>query len=72
MSGIAVMKTTKIVVAFEMPNQMIANTAQIADETVFMTASSGSKTRARARLEPRARPSGVPTSVASRKPAATR
>ncbi len=36
MSGIAVMNTTKMVVAFDTPNQMIAKIAQIADDTVFM------------------------------------
>ena len=31
------MNTTKIVVALEIPNQMIAKIAQIAEETVFKT-----------------------------------
>ena len=31
------MNTTKIVVAFEMPNQMMAKIAQIAEETVLRT-----------------------------------
>ena len=34
MSGIAVMNTTKIVVALDTPNQMIAKIAQIAEDTV--------------------------------------
>ena len=41
--GMAVMNTTKIVVAFEMPNQMMAKIAQIAEETVFRTGITGSK-----------------------------
>src|SRR4051794_38762624 len=66
------MNTTKIVVALEMPNQIIANTAQIADETVFTIDSNGSKKRAARGLEPSTMPSGAPTSAASTNPASTR
>src|SRR5215475_10707979 len=45
--GIAVMNTTKIVVALEMPNQMMAKIAQIAEETVLSTGITGSLVRAK-------------------------
>lgn len=66
------MNTTKMVVAFEMPNQMMANTAQIAEDTVFTIDSSGSKKCATRGFEPSAMPSGAPTAAASKNPATTR
>jgi len=71
-SGIAVMNTTKIVVAFDTPNQMIAKIAQIADDTVFITGMTGSKNSPSRRLAPNRMPSGRPIAVARMKPAATR
>ncbi len=66
------MNTTKTVVAFDTPNQMIAKIAQIADETVFITGMMGSKKAPSRRFAPNRMPSGRPTAVAKTKPAATR
>src|SRR5437879_9345895 len=46
--GIAVINTTKIVVALEIPNQMMAKIAQIAEETVLSTESQARKNWRRA------------------------
>jgi hypothetical protein len=70
--GIAVMNTTKIVVALEIPNQMIAKIAQIADETVFNTGRTGSKNSPARLFAPRKMPSGKPVSAANTNPTTTR
>ena len=72
MSGIAVIKTTKMMVCSEMPNQMMAKIAQIADDTVFSTGSTGSKNSPRRRTAPNMMPNGTLTIVASTKPIETR
>ena len=72
MSGIAVMNTTNIVVLSEMPNQMMANIAQIADDTVLSTGSTGSKNSPSPRTAPSMIPSGTLTTVASTNPMQTR
>ncbi len=70
--GMAVMNTTNIVVALEMPNQMMAKIAQIAEETVFKTGITGSKNSPARRFAPSAIPSGSPTRAATTNPTATR
>jgi hypothetical protein len=70
--GIAVMNTTKMVVALEIPNQMIAKIAQIAEETVFSTGSTGSKNSPARLFAPSRIPSGKPVSPANTNPTATR
>ena len=52
------MNTTKIVVALEMPNQMMAKIAQIADDTVFITGITGSKNSPARLFAPRKMPNG--------------
>lgn len=71
-SGIAVMKTTKIVVALEMPNQIMAKIAQIADDTVFMTGITGSKNSPARLFAPRKIPKGRLTRAAMTNPTVTR
>ena len=70
--GIAVMNTTKIVVALEMPNQMMAKIAQIAEETVFRTGITGSKKSPARLFAPSTIPNGKPISAANTKPTVTR
>ncbi len=72
MSGIAVMKTTNTVVALEMPNQMMAKIAQIAEETEFRTGITGSKNSPARLFAPSIIPNGSPTSAATAKPTDTR
>jgi hypothetical protein len=71
-SGKAVINTTKIGVSGESPNHTTAKIAQIADDTVFITGSIGSKKVPSVRFEPSTRPPGTPMSTASAKPASTR
>src|SRR3974377_1214266 len=71
-SGSAVIKTTKIGVSGERPNQIIAKIAQIADETVFITGRIGSKNAPRLRFDPSRVPPGTPVITGIVKPADTR
>ena len=70
--GNAVIRTTKIGVIGESPNQMRAKIAQIADDTVLSTGRIGSKKVPSARCEPSRMPPGTPIATASAKPASTR
>ena len=72
MSGIAVMKTTKMMDASEMLNQMMPKIAQIAEDTVFNTGSTGSKNSPRGRIAPSMMPSGTLMMAARVKPMQTR
>ena len=71
-NGIAVMKTTKMIEASEMLNQMMPNIAQMADDTVLSTGSTGSKNSPSGRMAPSMMPSGTLTMAASANPMHTR
>ena len=71
-NGSAVISTTKIGVIGESPNHTMAKIAQIADDTVLSTGSTGSKKLPIARLEPSRMPAGTPIATAIRNPATTR
>jgi hypothetical protein len=71
-NGIAVMNTTKIVVALEMPNQIMAKMAQIAEDTVFITGITGSKNSPARLFAPRKMPNGKLTRAAMMNPTVTR